>query len=182
MTPFIVLSPGRFVDQSGVEIAITTFANLYHDLTPKHQRKIKLIIIEEADEIVHLEKQITKLRLQNSVEIICRSEMDNVETAYETASVFLFPAMVYSNKIIPEAMSFGLPILTYENPDFKEVLDHTCSMLVDKRYKYRGEDEFFNYLEMLYFDPEVRKILAKGASFKYERELNWGRRKKAEVA
>ncbi len=182
MTPFVVLSPGRFVDQTGVEIAICTFANLYHDLTPKHQKKIKLVIIEEADEIVHLEKQIAKENLKNAVNIIHRSDMDNVEAAYENASVFLFPAMVYSHKIIPEAMSFGLPILTYENPDFKDILDYTCSMLVDKRYNYRGEDEFFNYLEMLYFDPEVRKILARGAMDKYENEMNWGRKRKAEVA
>jgi len=42
-------------------------------------------------------------------------------------------------------------------------------MLVPRRRRKEGHAEFSRILEMLYFDPEVRKILAKGAMCRYEK-------------
>lgn len=177
MTPFIVLSPGRFVDPLGIEIAIQAFSDLFQSLSPKHQRKSRLIIIEEENEIEITEKLLDAQNLKKSAGIIRREDIDQVKIAYTSASLFLFPVEKYAVKIIPEALSFGLPVLTYENSDLKPILDKTCSMLVDNRLRNQSVELYTNFLEILYFDPEVRKILSRGAINKYENELNWGGRK-----
>lgn len=177
MQSFLVLSPGSFINEAGVEITIKSFARLYHKMTPKHQKRLKLVFIEEAKQISILEGQLSRNALDGVFQIINREEVSKVEKVYQQASLFLFPTRMKINKIIPEALSFGLPILTYEYPDVRTYLDNTCSILV-RQQKHSDEYLIFaDMLEMLYYDPEVRKLLARGAAYKYENELNWGLQK-----
>jgi len=172
MKSFLVLAPGRFMNEPGVELAIKSFAQLYNNVTPKHQRRLNLVIIEEESHIPILQNQLSREPFGNAVRIISRRDIENTEIAYQSASLFLLPIKMDGYKVIPEALSFGLPILTYENPSNKTLLDNTCSMLVGRRSKDNPYEEFSRLLEMLYFDPEVRKILARGAIQKYEKVIN----------
>lgn len=173
MKTFLVLSPGGFINKHGIEITLKSFSCLYNSVTPKHQRRLRLCIIEEEGKFLELRKLIISADLEKVVNIINRAEVEDVITAYQNAALFLYPAMEYGLKLIPEALSFGLPILTFEHPDLNVILDNTCSMLVKNDHSF-GYEKFTTILEMLYFDPEVRKVLSRGAKVKYRNELKWG--------
>jgi len=110
MNPFMVLSPGHFINIHGVELTIRSFATVYHKVSPKHQRRLKLVIIEEEAQIPELKRQLKKEKLGKAVEIIKRQNVEQTEAAYKNASLFLFPTLMDGYKIIPEALSFGLPV------------------------------------------------------------------------
>lgn len=173
MKPFFVLAPGRFMNEPGINVTIKSFSSLYHNVTPKHQRRLRLIIIEAEDQIPLLRQQLSAERFSDEVvHIVSRQDIENAEAAYQNASLFFLPIDIDGYKVIPEALSFGLPVLTFDNPNIKTLLDNTCSMLVRSRSVSNAHEEFSRMLEMLYFDPEVRKILSKGAMDKYARELH----------
>ncbi len=172
MKPFFVLSPGNFFDEKNTSTTIKSFAELFNRVSPKHQKRLKLIFIEEDSHISRLNELLAKERLGNASVIINRFVVEEVEAAYLDASIFLFTGTP-NEKIIPEALSFGLPVLTFEDPSLKQYLDNTCSMLVKNSFSNNVHEHFADLLEMLYFDPEVRKLLAKGAISKYNKELSW---------
>ena len=175
MTPFHVLSPGGFISEQGSEIAIQAFSRLYHSITPKHQRQIHLILVDEKKAIQRLNHKINTSGIGKAVRFIERENTDEVVAAYEEASVFLFPASNSLHRIIPEALSYGLPVITIEHEEMKAYIDATCGMLVRKLAFDQTIAEFTNMMKMLYFDPEVRKILKKGAKTKYLNHFSWGR-------
>ena len=55
MSKFYVLTLGEFIHQDGINIALESFAGLYHDVTSKHQRKMQMIIITKGslDDYIH---------------------------------------------------------------------------------------------------------------------------------
>ena len=57
MKPFQVLSPGGFLDPEGIIIVIQSFAELYHTVTPKHKKLLRLTVIEESENILALRNQ-----------------------------------------------------------------------------------------------------------------------------
>ena len=174
MTPFYVLSPGRFIDRKGIDIAIKSFSNLYHNVTPKHQKRLRLIIIDEAENFNQLKSTLQKENIEDSVKIVNRINAAEAESVYKSASLFLFPSVHSGYKLICEALSYNLPVLTFQCSDVKDILDSSCSMLMNSQKDERAYEGFSKMLEMLYFDPEVRKILAKGAQNRHEAELSWG--------
>lgn len=173
MKPFNVLSPGIFFDENIVHTTIKSFAHLFNNVSPKHKRRIKMIFVEEAEFIPKLKALLRFSGLENANIVIDRSVIDGVEGAYNDASIFLFPGIPSCNKIIPEALSFGLPILTFDTPSCKEYLDKSCSMLVRKQKYSDQSEEFAEMMEMLYFDPQVQQLMAKGAAHKFSTELSW---------
>ena len=174
MIPFNVLSPGGFIDEQNAIIALNAFARFYHTVTPKHQRRIKLIIVDEEDNILTLHGTIQTLKIEKAVELIPRYAVERVEGAYRKSDVFLFPSQRSISKVIPEALSYGLPILTIDNDEVRNYIDKTCGMTVRRIKQQQLPAALANMLQMLYFDPEVRKILHKGAKRKYRNHFSWG--------
>ena len=123
-----VLTPGVFFDKLSLQIAIASFANFYHNVSPKHQKRLHLIVIEEADYISYTTQQAQIESIGKVLKIINREDVSEVIDAYKSADVFLLPSKNSIIKLISEALSFGLPVLSYEHRDTKVMLDPGCSM------------------------------------------------------
>ncbi len=174
MNPFFVLAPGDFLDHRNARLAIEAFARVYRTLTPKHQRRMRLIIIDEDEnhsKHLHLAR---KLKAEGALQVVSRFDAEQAERAYQQASVFFCATDQSLASIIPEALSYGLPILSTANAQIKDYIDNTCGMIVEKRSESQLIEGFSRMFSMLYFDPEVRKILQKGAKRKYRNHFCWG--------
>ena len=86
----------------------------------------------------------------------------------------LLPSADNITRLISEAFSFGLPVVCYDSEELEETVDPTCGMTVDNDNYQESVIGFSEVLRMLYFDPEARKILKKGALKKYETQFSWG--------
>ena len=157
------LSPGRFMDDEANLLVLHAFADLYHRLTPKHQRKIQLCVIEEPVFRQESESLCNNLMIAHRVVILDRNNASKVEDAYRKSGVFIYPSLHNQFKIISEALRFGLPILSVASSSIKDLVDHTCSMLLNQRKESALIEALSLQMEMLYFDREAFKLLKRGA-------------------
>jgi len=171
---FNVLALGEFIDDEGIDISIGAFAELFHTVTNKHQKKMKMMMITKGLKLDSINQKVKENQIENKFELINWNEQDKVESCYEDGSILLLPSSENLSKLISESLSFGLPVICYENEFNSDVVDQTCGMLIHKENNSDYVQAFSQMLRMLYFDPEARKILKKGAITKYKKALSWG--------
>ena len=182
MTSFKVITLGEFMIGKQVEIAIKAFSAFYHDLTSKHQKKCSLVLIDKEEFINPLKDFASKHEIDKAIEFLSWEEQEKIKANYEDASVMFLPLRESTGRILPEALSFSLPVLSYKCKEVSEYVDMTCSMLCDYNSDEQNILAFAEMLRLIYFDPEARKILSKGALKKYETSFSWGKHKGRAVA
>lgn len=173
MYPFTILTVSDLASEAGVEIVMNSFSEFYHDLTPKHQRQIKLVFVDKGGYTIPVLHWAEKLNIQPITQVLNWKRMDKVEAAYKQANFLLLPAQRNTQQGIMTALSKSVPVLSYKNSDHEELIDMTCGMLIDYVSIGQSIGDFGNLLRMLYFDPAACKILKKGALKKYATLLQW---------
>ncbi|MDB4443434.1 glycosyltransferase [Saprospiraceae bacterium] len=174
MSKFNVLSLGEFIHKEGIDVTLEAFADLYYDVTSKHQKQMKLIMVSKGSLQDYIHEKADKLGLSKVIEIIFWSEQEEIEEWYKNASIMLLPSKGKITRLIKEAFSFGLPVVCYESDELDEIMDPSCGMTIENDNLQESIIEFSDVLRMLYFDPEARKILKRGALKKYETQFTWG--------
>lgn len=114
-TSMHVLSVGRFTYMKGFDLTIKAYARFYESLNAEEQENTSLILVGKGEAKSRLQSLARDLEIDhkiNWVEWVDKSEMENL---YKTADVFLFPSHEGAGMVIPEAMSYGLPIVTLNN-------------------------------------------------------------------
>lgn len=174
MSKFYVLSLGEFIHKEGVEVTLESFADLYFNVTSKHQKQMKLGIVTKGTLIEFIKEKATQLRINHVIDIIPWSEQELIEKCYKEASIMLLPSTDNISKLVSEAFSFGLPVTCYDFEEIDDIVDASCGMMIRQGSYQQNISNFSEILRMLYFDPEARKILKKGALKKYEMLFSWG--------
>lgn len=174
MSNFNVLSLGEFIHKEGIDVALESFADLYYDVTSKHQKQMKLIMVTKGTLLDYIEQKAEVLGIKKVIEIVSWSEQEEIEDWYNSASVMLLPSKDNITRLISEAFSFGLPVVCYESEELDDTMDPTCGMMIEYDSFQENVMGFSEVMRMLYFDPEARKILKKGALKKYETQFSWG--------
>ncbi len=177
MKYYRVLSLGKFISGTELDIILLAFSELFSKLTSKHHKRIQLTIIEEQAYVSEVMTRIKELNIEGNVRMINFQDQSEVEKAYFESSVLMLPSLNRAKSIIPEAFSYQLPVVTLERDFVYEYIDQTCGMLVSADSKEDAVYEFFSIMEILYFDPEALKILQKGALRKFDGSFTWGDRK-----
>ena len=173
MTRFAIITAGDIVSERELEITIQSFANFFHSVTKRHQNYLQLKIITNNSNtaiILHLAKHYKVL---NATKVLSYQNKDAVETAFEEASLLCLPKFDNLEYFIPLAFSHGVPILAYENSLEEKLIDNTCGLSVPNRSTEQSANDFYKTMKMLYFDPEVQKILKRGAHKKYRNTIQW---------
>jgi len=163
MIPFNVYVDILNNDNDAVKNILSSISSLYHSFTSKHQRKTAFIFDIQPDRIKFLKDISKTLEIDSAVSI---ATMDDVLPSSKMISVFVdFGDTVSISKIIL-MLEHGVPFLGQINPERKDILDNSCSILANTKSNFDLNPMIISYLRMLYFDPEVRKILKRGAASK----------------
>lgn len=112
---FQVISVGRFVALKGFDISIQSFAAFYHTLPQDDQQKVSLTLVGQGPAKQMLQTMIEDAGIASCstiIEWIPKSALDEV---YRNSSVFLFPSHEGAGMVVAEAMSYGLPVLCFQN-------------------------------------------------------------------
>jgi hypothetical protein len=158
-----LLVPGFFLDEGAVQLVLQSFANLYNQLTPKHQQSLRIYIVEEPTSFNSIRALSKKMLLTKAVEPISRLEIDKVKRAYKESDFFIYMSTQNQYRIITEALQYDLPLLVLETDVTKDILDISCGMLVENGADSEIIKDCTEKMEMLFFDREVCKYLKKGA-------------------
>lgn len=149
-TTFKVLSIGRFVPLKGFDVTISSFAKFYHALSSQDQQRCELTIVGKGPEEKRLRKMIKELKIEKATTMITWVERSALTKIYNESDVFLFPSHEGAGMVVSEALSYGLPVLCFDNCGPGEFIDEECGIKV----KYTSYDEsvqaFSQHLEVLY--------------------------------
>lgn len=182
MTPFTILGLGDFISSEGTEVIIRSFSNFYHGLTTKHQKKISLCIVDEYKYADNVNRLLKENEIEHCTSLITITNQERLEDIYQKSSFFFLPSNGNLKNIVQESLSYGLPILSYENNYYEDILDQTCSMLIPYEDGSDSVLEFSRILCMLYNDMEATRILQRGAKRRYQDRFTWKENRRARVS
>ncbi len=166
MTPFFVLVQASKPVEKALEVALDVFASFYYGNTAKHQTRVKLMLLG-ADKATH-EKALALAKhfeIEHVTEFV--DKKDAATKAYGVAEVMLEAGTGEDDSLIVEALGAGLPVLTFYTTARKDILDNSCSMVIKFKDNETNVNSLTDSLNILYFDPEARKMLQRGAFAKH---------------
>lgn len=172
---FEVLTLGEFLNKRGIEVTIRSFADFYHSVTPKHQRRIVMNYIDDSNtNRAYLNRLLEINDIKDQVQILDKATDKEKLKVLSKAALLSFPSEEGAGAVIPEVLSYGIPILCLECEGLQDFIDPSCGMIIKFEGLGQAVEEFSDMLKILYFDPEVSKILKKGALNRYEKYFSWG--------
>lgn len=169
---FTVLCAGRFHFMKGFDVAIRSFFEFLDELSPSERKQARLVLVGKGPEKSMLQKIANESPYSDKVEWvewIEHSEMDNL---YANSDIFLFPSHEGAGMVVPEAMSHGLPVLTFDNVGpgelvgMKELaIEYGSYSESIKRFGDKLFSLYSNRKELLKFKKRIRE--------KHLRHLTW---------
>ncbi|OWY20100.1 hypothetical protein C7N43_24330 [Sphingobacteriales bacterium UPWRP_1] len=112
---FCIISAGRFVPLKGFDITIRAFARFYRNLQPEEQQQVSLMLVGSGPCLPLLQQIIAQEQIGNAVQITEWLPRAALQELYKQASAFLFPSHEGAGMVVAEAMSYGLPVLCWNN-------------------------------------------------------------------
>lgn len=165
----------------GIEIVIGAFGDLYNSVTHKHQRRMALNFLCEQDKTAMVYELGSQYKVENALNIIpVKVEVKNQIPLSSTA--IILPTEKRVGRVVREALSKDVPIISFANESVSEYVDHTCGVLIRPGTMWQCVEDFSRTLRMLYFDPEVRKLFHKGAQNRYKEISGVHVRKKSNIS
>ncbi|NJB82464.1 glycosyltransferase family 4 protein [Wenyingzhuangia aestuarii] len=170
---FTVLAVGRFVYMKGFDITIKAFANFYKCLSSRDQQKVKLKLVGKGEELTKMMSIIKKEEIEHAVEIIKWVEKKEMENIYKSSSVFCFGSHEGAGMVIPEALSYGVPVVCFDNYGPGELCDDTCAIKVPYGDYHQSVVDFSKALQTLFLNSNMHQTYAKNALDFAKNKFTW---------
>jgi glycosyltransferase involved in cell wall biosynthesis len=154
-TDFTVMIAARMVPLKGFDMVILAFAKFYHALPPAEQAHARLLLIGSGPEESRLHQLIKDNKLTTCT--MHRPWLDRQEllNLYREASVFFFPSHEGAGMVVAEAMSYGVPVLCYQNEGPGELAPAASSLKVPYRSFNQNIADFAEHLSWLHDSPPL---------------------------
>ena len=170
---FTILSVGRFVYMKGFDVVIRAFGHFYHGLSQSEQKNVKLQLVGKGEELEKMKTLIRDNDIQNAVEIIAWVPKSEMTAIYENASVFCFGSHEGAGMVIPEALSYRLPVICFNNYGPGELCNDECAIRIPYGKYEESILEFSAAIHQLYLHPKEYQSYADNA-FEFAKEkFNW---------
>lgn len=170
---FVFLSVGRLVAMKGFDLTLAAFAEFYASLQDLDRRQVQLKIVGKGPLLNTLLTTITKLGLEHAVVIQEWVEKDQMPGIYGSASAFFFPSHEGAGMVIPEALSYGLPVVCFDNEGPGEFIDASCGIKIPYSSYEQSVSQFAHALSTLYRHKDTHATLSKGAVSKFDQCFKW---------
>lgn len=170
---FNVLSIGRFVPLKGFDITVQAFIKFYQQLSETEQENVKLRLVGKGSHENILRKLIKKHKVEDGIEIISWVERSALKTIYEQAHLFFFPSHEGAGMVVPEAFSYRVPVLCFDNYGPGEFVTPESGIAIPYSTYDNSISEFADALMKLYKNRNRLKVLEKGAIDRYNSHFDW---------
>jgi glycosyltransferase involved in cell wall biosynthesis len=173
---FIVLSAGRFVGLKGFDITIHAFSKFIHQIDLEKRNSIKLVLVGSGPERDNLIRLTELLMISEFVEIIEWIPREELKQLYRKASVFLFPSHEGAGMVVAEALSYGVPVLCWDNCGPGRFIHPKSDLKVDYKPHCDWKSAFSNRIMKLYSDKSYMQSERYLARKRFESTFLWDNR------
>ena len=161
---FSVLCVGRFHFLKGFDITLKSFAAFLENVRKEDRGDVKLTMVGKGKLKEQLRQTSKELGIEGHVEWVDWVDHAEMDQLYRQADLFLFPSHEGAGMVVPEAMSYGLPVLTFDNYGPGELVALDALKVPYESYKasIRGFANklswfFSNRKQLEYFGEVMRK-------------------------
>lgn len=169
---FTVLSVGRLVSIKGFDLTIEAFTQFYKTL-PNENKNIKLIIIGKGPLKNRLAQMIQEKKMDHVIQIIDSVPFSEMKHQYAQSDVFLFPSHEGAGMVIPEALSYGLPIICLDNEGPGEMTNDRIAYRIPNHEYSECVAQIKVSLEELYFNTSKRNSIGNQAIQFAKENFEW---------
>lgn len=173
---FAVISVGRFVPLKGFDLTIRSFIQFISRLSEEEKAKCKLILVGTGEQKQFYKDIIQQNNAENYIEIIEWIDRRELMKMYEKASVFLFPSHEGAGMVVPEALSFGLPVVCLQNEGPGEFITEKCGFTVPQQEYDQTVTELSDALMKLFSDKDLQHKMSIEARKHYLDRFSWEKR------
>lgn len=170
---FTILSVGRFVPLKGFDLALKSFALFYKQLPEEGKLNVKFKLIGSGELKSEMERIIKVNNIGNAVELIPWMSRKDLLHNYGQSKVFFFPSHEGAGMVVAEAMSYGLPVVCFDNCGPGEFTEDYCSLKLTYS-SYRQSLYGFSDLLKKYYDEGVTlRIHSANARRRFQKKFLW---------
>ena len=148
------IAAGRFSFVKNFDMLIKAY-NLFN----KANSEWELYIFGEGEEKKHCEELIKEYNLENK--IFLPGKAKDMKKEYLNSSIYLMSSQWEGwGMVVTEAMSFGLPVISFDLPCIREIFGDSTSGIIIEKYNI---EKFSNAMIDLANNPEKSKEMSKNA-------------------
>jgi len=173
---FTFITAGRLVPLKGFDLAIHAFAAFINTLSSIEKEKTKLIIVGSGPEEKKLKKLAVELNVKDKVQFVLWMERNELMKLLKQAQVFLFPSHEGAGMVVPEALSFGLPVICLDNCGPGSFINEQCGIKIKEDTYDNTTFKLAEAMSALYSDKSKYKKMREGARAQFEHVFHWDRR------
>lgn len=119
-----------------------------------------------------LKQLISNHKLKDAVEILSWVPKSEMGALYASASAFLFPSHEGAGMVVPEAMSYGLPVMCFDNAGPGELVGNAGIRIPYASYN-ASVNAFARQLIQLYQNPARVRELTEKSLARFYTEFTW---------
>jgi len=159
----------------GFDIAIKAFAKFVSTLPEGQKDEVRLKLLGKGEFTDFLKKMAKELGVEKYVEFVAWVDKSEMHEIYSQSDLFLFPSHEGAGMVVPEAMSYGLPVLTFDNVGPGELQKEAGIKIPYSTYQ-NAVDEFSEAIKMLFDSPGQRLRLSINSSFTFKASFTWSKK------
>lgn len=164
-----ILWAGRFLYRKGLQFLLEALSLVETD------RKFQLLLVGDGAEGDNLKKLSKELKLDDKVTFLGKIQYTKMKEIYSISDFFVFPSLrETTGTVLFEAMSNGLPVLTFNQNGADLLIDENCGIKVNIHQNLDLiKNDFAQSIKMLIENDELRYDLGKAAYEKILNEYTW---------
>jgi len=170
---FRILSVGRLVPLKGFDITVRSFHAFLNKLATEDKNKVELVIVGKGEMYQKLTDYVKSNELDNHIKVIDWMDREELKEYYKSSSLFFFPSHEGAGMVVPEAFSFGVPTLCFDNCGPGTFVNPSCGVKIPYSNYNNSIAGFATELETLFNNPELTKQLGKGARKEFTEKFVW---------
>jgi glycosyltransferase involved in cell wall biosynthesis len=150
---FVVMIAARMVPLKGFDMVIQAFAEFYHRLSPADSQRAELLLVGSGPEEGRLRRLLAERGVTHCTQHLAWLSRAELLKIYGTASVFFFPSHEGAGMVVAEAMSYGVPVLCYQNEGPGELVPPASGLKVPYSSYQQNIRDFAAQLQALFASP-----------------------------
>lgn len=170
--PFRWLSVGRFHYMKGFDIVLKAFAEFLVTLSVEERQSAVLTLVGQGEEEELLKKLASDLRIDDNVEWINWVNKNQMEALYLSSKLFVFGSHEGAGMVIPEALSYGLPVICLDNAGPGELVG-SAGIKIAVGSPRQVVSDFARAARRLYKEPDLYRAYSALAFSRYKNNFTW---------
>ncbi len=164
-----ILWAGRLIYRKGLRFLLETLSQV------KTDRKFHLFLAGNGPELARLKKQAEDLGIADKVTFLGKIPYTQMKKVYDTSDFFVFPSLrETTGTVLFEAMSNGLPVLTFNQNGADLLIDESCGIKISIDQNLDDiKKDFAKAISFLIENDDERTKLGMAAYEKIRNEYTW---------